>query len=322
MTKGSEKHLNARERTKALVESAMLSIIAVIFAIAGFYIPFLSFFLIFIPVPFIIVAVRNNLKYTMLAVTSASLIIASFSSPLVGIYIALISGINASVMGSMIKQGRNVRSIIIAGSAASLIATLLTFTVSTYIMGVNALFQMEEVFTNVVEQQKSFLGDGGGSAEIIRSLEIMKNTMLTLIPSSLIFGSIASAHVNYLVSGIILKRTGFKFQPLGKFSRFSLPRNIMMGLFLIITLSYVADKMDVVNGQALFLNVFYLFQIAFLLQGLSVIVFFMEKYKLPKFFRMIACVLFLLVPSFSIMAAILGILDSIINIRRMELKES
>ncbi len=314
--------MNARERTKALVESAMLSIIAVIFAIAGFYIPFLSFFLVFIPVPFIIAAVRHNLKYTMLAVTAASIIIASFSSPLVGIYIALISGINASVMGTMIKQGRNVRSIIVAGSAASLAATLMTFTISTYIMGVNSLVQMEEVFTSVVEYQKSFLGDGGGTAEIIRSLETMKNTMLTLIPSSIIFGSIASAYVNYLVSGVVLKRTGFKFQPLGKFSRFSLPRNIMMGLLVIITLSYAADKMDIVNGQALFLNVFYLFQIAFLLQGLAVIMFFMEKFKLPRFFRITACILFLLIPSFSIMAAILGILDSIINIRRMELKEN
>lgn len=313
--------MNTGERTKALVESAMLSIIAVIFAIAGFYIPFLSFFIIFIPVPFIIVAVRHDLKHTMLAVTAASIIIGSFSSPLVGIYIALISGINASVMGTMIKQGREVRYILIAGSAASLVATLLTFAVSTYIMGVNTLVQLEEVFTGVVEYQKAFLGDGGGTAEIIRNLEIMKSTILTLIPSSLIFGSIGSACINYIVAGAILRRTGFKFQTLGKFGRFSLPKNIMMGLLVIITLSYGASRMNIVNGEALFLNVFYLFQIAFLLQGLAVIMFFMEKFGLPKVFKAMACIAFMILPTFSIMAVILGLADSVINIRRFELKK-
>ncbi len=313
--------MNTGENTKALVESAMLSIIAVIFVIAGFYIPFLSFFMIFIPVPFIIVAVRHDLKHTMLAVTAASIIIGSFSSPLVGIYIALISGINASVMGTMIKKGREVRHILIAGSAASLVAILLTFAVSTYIMGVNTLLQLEEVFTGVVEYQKAFLGDGGGTAEIIRNLEIMKSTILTLIPSSLIFGSIGSACINYIVAGIILRRTGFKFQTLGKFGKFSLPKNIMMGLLVIITLSYGASRMNIVNGEALFLNVFYLFQIAFLLQGLAVIMFFMEKFSLPKFFKAMICITFMILPTFSIMAVILGLVDSIINIRRFELKK-
>jgi len=314
--------LNTGQRTKALVESAMLSIIAVIFAIAGFYIPFLSFLMIFIPVPFIIVAIRHDLKHTMLAVTAASLIIGSFSSPLIGIYIALISAINASVMGTMIKQDRQVNHILIAGSAASLVATLLTFAISTYVMGINTLVQMEEVFTGVVEYQKSFLGDGGGRAEIIRNLEIMKNTILTLIPSSLIFGSIASACINYIVVGIILKRMGFKFKQLGKFSGFSLPRNIMMGLLVIITLSYGASRLNIVNGETLFLNVFYLFQVAFLLQGLAVIVFFMEKFGLPKIFRAMVCILFMFLPTFSIMAVIMGIADSIINIRRFDLTKN
>lgn len=315
--------LDVRERTKALVESAMLSIIAVIFAIAGIYIPFLSFLLIFIPVPFIVAAVRHDLKHTLLAVTAASIIIGSFSSPVVGLYIALISGINASVMGTMIKKGRSVRHILVAGSAASLAATLLTFAVSTYIMGINTLVEMEMVFTEVVEYQKRFIeGMDGGTAEMIRNLDIMKNTLMTLIPSSIIFGSVASTCINYIISGTILKRTGFKFQSLGRFSSFSLPKNIMMGLLVIIGLSYGVTRMNLVNGETLFMNVFYLFQIAFLIQGLSVIVFFMEKFRVARIFRVILIVLFLFVPTFSVGAAILGLADSILNIRRLDMKHN
>lgn len=312
--------MDARERTKALVESALLAIIAVIFAIAGIYIPFLSFLMIFIPVPFIVAAVRHDLKHTLLAVTAASLIIGSLSSPVVGLYIALISGINSSVMGLMIKRGKSVRSILIAGSAASLAATLLTFAVSTVLMGVNTLVEMETLFTEIVEYQKRFLGgmDGQGSVEMIRSLELMKSTLLTLIPSSLIAGSVGSTCINYLLTGAILKRTGFAMEPLGPFSRFSLPKNIMMGLLVIIALSYGVTRLNLVDGQTLFLNVFYLFQMAFLIQGLAVLVFFMDRFRLPKWIRGLLVVLFLFLPTFSIMAAILGIADSLFNFRRLE----
>lgn len=314
--------MKTREKTRAMVESALIVALAVVFALAGIYIPLLSYALIFLPVPFIIIGVKHGIKYNILAVIAAAIIIGSMTEPMRALFIAVTGGLNSIVVGYMIQKKHPVSRIMFWGSIASIVASVLSLGLVSYLMNMNIIDIIEDTFTMTNEIYEGIFKNVGTDENRIKELKTMmenaKNMAIMLLPSSVIFVSVILTYINYLVSGIVLKRMGKEIQKPKKFSQFRLPKNILMGTIIILVLTYLVSGMNIVNYQTLFANVFYIFFIIYLIQGISVVSFYMTNHGIGRFLKAIIIFIILSMPGVAMILSLLGLGDVIFNIRKLE----
>jgi len=109
-----------------------------------------------------------------------------------------------------------------------------------------------------------------------------------------------------------------KLVPLGRFSHFRLPNNIAIGILIFAVGTYIISRTNIVNSDTLTANLVFMFQIMFFIQGLSVVRFMMDRYKIKKPLRIIFT-LAIIFNSYLMMATtFMGLLDQIIDIRKLK----
>lgn len=314
--------MNSHNNTKAMVESALLAAIAVVFTLAGIYLPLFGYALIFLPVPFIIIGAKHGIKYNILAVLAASIIIGSMTEPIKSLFIIIIAGLNSVVVGYMIEKKQPAGKIIFYGSLASILASIISLTLLSHIGGINMVQMLEQTFTMSNEIYDSLFKSVGSDPAKVEEMKTMmeyaKNMAIILLPSSVIFGSIMLTYVNYSVSGAVLKRMGYFIERPKRFSEFRLPKNILMGTTVILILTYLVRNLEIVNFETLVANVVYIFFITYLIQGLSVVSFLMEKRGMGKGSRIFITIILLSIPIMSKIIMFVGLIDAIMDIRKFE----
>jgi uncharacterized protein YybS (DUF2232 family) len=92
--------MNEQNSTRALVESGILTAVAIILVFAGMYVPLVSLVASFLwPLPITFIYLRNNIKYAVISLVVTGIITAMFSNPFNAIYIVMIFGITGIVLG-------------------------------------------------------------------------------------------------------------------------------------------------------------------------------------------------------------------------------
>jgi len=313
--------LNSHDRTKAMVESALITALAVVFALAGIYIPLLGYALFFLPVPFIIIGAKHGIKYNILAIIAASVIIGSMTEPLRALFIIIVVGFNSVVIGYMVEKNQPVGRTMFFGSIASIVASILSIAFVSYLANANVVKMIEDTFTISNEIYESLFKNMGSDPEKIQEakqlIDHAKNMAIMLLPSSVIFASVAATYINYLASGAILRRMGYTINKPKRFSYFRLPKNILMGTGIILILTYFIKSMNIVDYETLFSNVLYIFFIVYLIQGLAVTSFFMEKKGIGRAVKIIIIFIILTIPSAAMILMFLGLADVVFNIRKL-----
>lgn len=313
--------MSERNKTRAMIESALITAIAVIFALAVIYIPFVGMLTMFLPVPFIIIGVKNGLRYTILSLVAATFIIGVFTGLFSAVLMLITAWLVSIVLAYMIEKKYQFRSIIFFGSIASIASIIISLALMPKIFGFGPLEMIEQSFVEMVEMYTGLLE---GSAidekkveQVIDSLKMMKEFILIIFPSTIIMISVITTYVNYLVSGVILRKIGFAIEKQKKFGHFRLPPNFMMGALIIVGLTYLSSSFNIVKSDALNANIVYLFQYVFIILGLAVVSFFLEKRRIGNILRRVILVFILLIPSASLILFFIGLFDAIFNIRKL-----
>lgn len=312
--------MNIQQNTRGLVEAALLVAITCIFVVIGTYIPFLSFLLFFIPVPFIILGKRHNIRFVVLSVIASGIIISSFSNPIYALVSVAFPGVGAIVMAYMMKKEYNPKHIVLGGAAANIITILITFTIIAKIFGVSLSENISLMFERAGDMQYQIYQAAGFGQE---KIDILKETMENwatlasmIIPASIILISVFSSYINYIVATQILTRIGYKVDTFTKFRYLKLPRNIFYGTFIILALTYIVKYFNIVNHQALMMNIVLLFQVVFLVQGLAVLVDYMLFYNIKKPFRALIIIFLILSRGGVFILSVVGFADCIIDFRK------
>ena len=114
-------------RTSALVEAGILAAIAVLFTIVSNYIPVLSFIANVIwPLPIILCGRRNGLKWSILSLIVAGIIVAMLLSPVMAITEVLILGIVGLAMGEAMRRQMSPAQVLSVGTLATLVSLALS----------------------------------------------------------------------------------------------------------------------------------------------------------------------------------------------------
>ncbi|MFZ5968272.1 MAG: YybS family protein [Bacillota bacterium] len=314
--------MNTQKDTRAMVEAALMVAITSLFAIASRYIPFLTFVTALIPTPFILLGKRHGLRYEILSILAAAFVIGGLTSPIYSLFVVALPGITAIVMGYMMNKGYTAQKVWMAGTAAALVATLLSINLVSFIMGIDYFQDMFDAMRQGMDINISLyekMGVEGKKIEEVKaSIEYMIQFMSMAIPSVIILSSILAAYINLVLSTYVLNRIGYAVEKLPSLKHFRLPKSIIMGTFIIILLTIATSYLKIVHSETLVVNVVLLLQMIYFFQGIAVVHYFMTAYNLRKFVRILIWILIFTTPNFAFIVTMLGFVDAVIDLRRLK----
>ncbi len=314
--------MNTRKRTKPMFESALMIAIAIVLIFSGMYVPFLGFAVILLPVPFVIIGVRHGLRYNIISLVAAMILISTFQGLLITLAIFIVVGFSSLAMAYTIKRNYSFNRIIFFSVVSSLIALLLIVAVLFSFSDFDIAQQFEEAVKMNNEMNREFfmrLGiEENQLDETMKIQTLAMERMLILVPSIMFFAVSINTLINYGVTASILRRSSHYIQKPTKLSYFRLPQNILTGTMVVVVLTYIMKLVKFVKFDALLLNVIAIFSMIYLIQGLAVVSYFIEKRGVKKVLRRIILVFLFLIPTIANILPYVGLFDIMFNIRKLE----
>ncbi|MGB3365905.1 MAG: DUF2232 domain-containing protein [Acidaminobacteraceae bacterium] len=318
--------MNIEMKNKAISETSILSALVAILYVVSTYMPFLPMVSFLSAIPFAYIGIKHGEKYfaSMLFVTM--LIVFILSGMLSAGALLLLGGVSGFTLMTLIKLKKS-RSISTAGLVlAFIISYSLIFVLFQYVYSINIIEAFEisalSMRDNMILSVEN-LNLASGSLEMDNlkqfytdQFEVIIFTVKTILPYLIVFYSTLSAVLLMAVTYYVFGRAGVELPKSEKYSVFRYEPHILWGTTIIAILSYITINIKFVNSITMAYNLFFIVQLLFAVQGLSIVIFLMEKRKLSKTSK----VLFLLLLFFlrpMMILAVLGWVDAIFNFRRI-----
>ncbi|MCT4633383.1 MAG: YybS family protein [Firmicutes bacterium] len=311
--------MDNRNRVPAMVEGALMSAIGVVMMLMGIYLPVFGLITMLIPLPFIILGVRRGLNHVMPSVIVASIISLMLTSISSGLTVLLLGGASALSISYMIRKKQSMSKTFLVGAITTIFSVILYISLLNMILGIDYFLLMDESLVESGKIVKGFVGNSELSSSIQDNVENLRLAFKLLLPFVFTMMGSVVAFVNIQISRLVLKRTGYEISAAKPLSQLVLPDNILMGTTIILILTYFVGQLNIVNMDTLFLNIFNIFVMVFLVQGLAVVSFFLEKYVFNKAVKGFVLA-FILFSGISIFVALLGWLDALFDFRKIRMK--
>lgn len=310
---------NNNSSMSSFTETILVTVVMVICALLGIY--FTPCIFILYPIPFIILGIRRGIKYNVASIMISSLAIALFVDKLSGLFVFIAFGPLAICINYMMEKRKKSDEILLWSSIINLISYLIVIGFIGKVSGVSFINQIDNAFTEAFKTQVTKLKDMGLTpTEMHKAENFIENAidyMVLIVPSMVIIFSAFSSYVDYWLSTVILRKMGYGIHSVPKFSYFILPNNIILGIIIIFLGALLLKVLKLFYYETIFINISLLSSFIFFLEGLAVIVFFMNKAKINIIFRIIIVVFFIVSIPLSAIISIVGILDVIFDFRKM-----
>ena len=309
--------------TRSMVEGAVFAAVTAVLGILVYYMPLISLVGMFWAVPIIIMGFRNGFKVSFISAIVAGILVSVFTEPYSGIYLFLVFGISGIVMGNLMNKKINPSLNIIISGLILAVCSVAGILMSFWIMG-QSPSQAVEYFIKTLNQSIE------SAADIYKTIGIPKEQIEGLIktltesiegfrltiPTFFLINGIVFSFINFKVVKIILNRMKYDIEDVKSFSQWKVPDNFTLGLILILFLTIAATYLKIPNVENAAINIIFLLRWIFTIIGLSVAAFILNKYGVGKIVKYI--ILFILFASLSNMLTILGLVDTIFNIRKID----
>lgn len=300
-------------------------LLTIILIVACLYVPVLSIMLVIIPIPFAIIATLSNIKNNIISLV-ITFIVLVFIKPTYAVDILINSMIPGMIIGIMTKKvltngQSNKYEPIFFGSIVFILSVIVHYFVSKYIFSVDILGELIKAFNQSVESQKDILQNIGNNE--LLDTKTLSDTFRNIIPSILFFRGIILSIIVYLVEIFALKKMKYEYISEIKFRNFYLPGNAILISFmmylLMMVLSYIKTPL---YTDAIFLNLQMVFNFMFILQGISVCIYFIKKW-LKQGLNLKMVIVAFCVGIFGVMSiSFIGMVDSILDFREVRICKS
>ncbi|OZV13901.1 hypothetical protein CIW83_00195 [Tissierella sp. P1] len=309
---------------KSTVESIVVISIMALYIVYGIH--FVPLLMLFIPLPFVVLGVRNGIYTNIISIIASSLIVGAllgFSSAasLILIFAPLSIAINYCINNR--KSGFDT---ILISTVAFFLSFLILMSFEGTILNLNFVKQLEENFRQILAMQIDMLNEMGMTKyEILQTADLLESTyktIIVLIPSLMAIFSLSVSYANLFFSSIILRKMGYGTVNLQRFSRFKLPNNIIPGIGVMLLTAFIIKKLEIQYHEALLFNLTFLVGFIFFIQGLAVLDFLLIKAKMRLIFRILILSLNIVFIPISSIIFFIGILDTIFDIRKIRRPKS
>lgn len=298
----------------------VICIMSIYIAYGASYLPLLIFF---IPVPFVVLGIRNGIKTNLLSLALTLLIVQVLLSSTSGATLLLAFGPLSFVLNYCIKSRKTKGETIIMSTLSFLIPLIVLVLLGGQIANVDIIKEAEVQFNQYLEIQIEALDSMGLSKFEILEAQNIYRQLFVLIPSIVGLFSLFIALVNYNISVFIADKMGYGVVTKVRFSRFKLPNNILPGIAFMMLTGFIFRTLKINYHEAYLLNIAFLISTIFLLQGFAVIDYFLKKKGFKLLLRLIILIfifMYILIPIGSIILFFIGVIDSIFDMRKIRKK--
>ena len=308
--------------TKSIVEGAFLAAITAVLFIISIYIPLLGTLVSFLcPLPIIILCLRHSIKFAVIATFISGILVTTLAGPLQGLMVLLGFGILGLTLGFGIKKELPLTDIIIIGSIASLISKGLILLIGFWILDLNAvLFDVEEI-DKIIVQSLNFYSNMGLSPEQLATLKDSLTQTISMIkvafPGMIILASIFDTILNYWVARLVLKRFGYKLANFPPFFSWRASKSFFWSYLLGMVLIILGTTYKIPLLNKIGINIQVLFAVVFLIYGLSLTGFILERFKIKNFLKWVIYILVCFQPFLSQIVVWAAMLDIWIDFRKL-----
>jgi uncharacterized protein YybS (DUF2232 family) len=314
--------LEKQNKARSLAEAAMIIGIASLFTIIGTYIPFLTILLFLLPVPFMILGKRQGVYVVILSIG----ITCAIAVGLIGVWSTVIlfslTSVVSITMGYMMDKNYDPMKIWAGGIVSFVASIVLVMGLISLVMGNNVIHGLMNMLNQSKDMAISLYSGMGIEPDRLEQMKTAYEAFIIVFgmtfPSILILISVAFSYINYLITAYILNKLGNRTPIFPQFKYFRLPDSIVMGTVIILLLTYLTQYIRVIDFNTLSANVSLLFRTAFFIQGLAVISFLIEKYRLGRLYRTFVFVYVLFSAAGGLMAVILGLIDVFVDFRKLK----
>jgi uncharacterized protein YybS (DUF2232 family) len=310
--------------TRALVESGLLTAVAVILVLFTMYVPIFYFIGIFIwPMPITLIYIRHNFKYSIMSLVATGLITAMTVDPMTALSITATVGFLGVALGYCVKNKKSVSNTMLIMSVSMFVSMIFVYLFYTLIIGQDMIKLLLDQISQLAKiVQKTYIDAGIPKDKVDMIMKAFFNIELykMVIPATLILTPIAMSFFSYIISGKIFKRFGYNLEKMAPFSMWYMPAQIAIGVTLIYLISFVLYKVGPESGIKYLLNAKLIFDFVFSINGLSAIVYFLRKREVSKFLSIVIVLLLITSPGFQMILIYAGILDYAFNFRGLDPK--
>lgn len=307
---------NRNQKTKALVEASMISALTVVISLVLIFTTLDVLASVIIPIPLTIIYIRRNLKYSIGTLLISTILVGIFSNPFQAFASTLIFGAVGICLGYFITKKYSAYKIIgIMGLliALSLFIYLYIYSTLIYNGGINGMVERMANMTKGLD-----LSNTKNLAMIEQIKKFWtKDTLLKILPSSLIVGGYIFAYMNYMITKSVLKRLNYEMSEMIQFTKIFIPSIVGASIFIIYLFGVILTMKKVSIGGYLTMSSQIVLQCIFTLQGICVFSYFLlNKYKISK--GIIAIIIIVsMVYQLSLSFAIIGLIDLILDFRKI-----
>lgn len=211
---------------------------------------------------------------------------------------------------------------VLAGSLGALIVMVIF-----QMMGVNAfdeLFTAVDSMVKLMSENADFIamfGEDVSKEQMTETLTYVYENSIKLLPGCMVIIALFASYVEYIILSRFVKTDGLTAIPMTKMQEFDLPRRLITLWCLIYIVMLILSTTEAFEGSIILMNVNMLFDIAFCLQGISVIFMLCHTRRIP---RVIPAVLMVLILVFGLcrnIVMLLGFVDLLFGLKyRMKQK--
>lgn len=298
-------------QTRSLVESALLTGLSVILYL-GSAVPLVGMLLIFLsPVPLVIIEMRHDLRRGFVALLAGSLIVLALEGPVQGLSYALGFSVLGLALGRIIELKRSAVEILAWGSLVSLACKLTLVVIMFQVTGLNPMNLDMSGMERTLDMALRLPVGLEQAAAMKQQLEAMMKVLPLIIPATMILVSVIDTLLCFWITGKVVHRLSRVDLPqLPPFARWRFPVSVLwafMGALLCMVLGARDPRFAFLTRVGLNLQV--LTQFIFVLQGMSLAAWFMNRAGWSRTLRNFVLVLLFLIPLFSTVANYAGIFD-------------
>ncbi|HEY4543915.1 MAG TPA: DUF2232 domain-containing protein, partial [Tissierellaceae bacterium] len=270
--------------------------------------------------PFIVFNIKNNMILGNLSFIILSVILSLVVTPSLGILFLIIFIPLIMTMSYLINKESKNKDILFFSTIAFFISIIVLFAIANsgdVSIGELIESKIEEVVNTQIENVKQLDIKSDQVKEIEKTLTSGLRYLFYIFPAVLLISSSIFTYINYKIVAMGLDRLDMEKLTPNVFRRFRLPTTFFMGTVFIYFIGLGLSSLNLVNSDIIVSNILVLASFFILVQGLSVVDFFLTKRKVFSVLKVLVMCIFIFIPTMVTITYLIGIIDMIFNIRRI-----
>lgn len=306
------------DKNKLPLQLVLMTIVVTIAGFLGMSMPIVA---LTFPIILTYIGLKEGISKSVITFVASLVIIGVITQDLSTLAIPFQYGILSIFTSYMINKKYKINKIVLYSASLIFIMVLIHMGLRWYFTGINTFVELEKTLVEISNQQIATLKTGDmKESEISQLSNTLRETtkyIASVFPVLLMISSLFISYINYYISSRLARSSGRVDIDVPEFSKIIFPKHVVTGFGLVLLASYALKYVGEFNYNQLLDNIFILIYLVFLIEGLSLTVFLINKMKMGKFFKTLFIFLIVASSFLNIVLFSIGVMDIILDFRKI-----